>query len=163
MMKNILYVFDNLEFGGGERVFAQLINRLSDKRYKIMVACFQTGAFIEKIEGSGAQIQPVDMRNRFNFGVILQLSNLIKKERVDIVHSQGARADFFARMAAKLAGAPIVISTVPMPVEGFDVHPMKKFIYIVPTNNFFRFFSTGTFPCSSSISFRLYFFLFLFL
>jgi glycosyltransferase involved in cell wall biosynthesis len=131
MMKNILYVFDNLEFGGGERVFAQLINRLSDKRYKIMVACFQTGAFIEKIEGSGAQIQPVDMRNRFNFGVILQLSNLIKKERVDIVHSQGARADFFARMAAKLAGAPIVISTVPMPVEGFDVHPMKKFIYIV--------------------------------
>lgn len=129
MRYNLLYVFDNLEFGGGERVFAQIINRLSGKKYKIMVACLPTGAFIEKIEGSGALIKPVDMRNRFNPGVILQLSRLIKKEKVDIVHSQGARADFFARMAAKLGGTPIVVSTVPMPVDGFDINPIRKLIY----------------------------------
>ena len=126
---NLLYVFDNLEFGGGERVFAQIINRLSGKKYKIMVACLPTGEFIEKIEGSGAQIKSVDMKNRFNPGVILQLSRLIKKEKVDIVHSQGARADFFARMAAKLGGTPIVVSTVPMPVDGFDINPIRKLIY----------------------------------
>ena len=129
MRCNLLYVFDNMEFGGGERVFAQIINRLSVKKYKIMVACLPTGTFIEKIEGSGTQIISVDMRNRFNPGVILQLSSLIKKEKVDIVHSQGARADFFARMAAKLAGAPNVVSTVPMPVEGFDVSPIRKIVY----------------------------------
>jgi glycosyltransferase involved in cell wall biosynthesis len=131
MKYNLLYVFDNMEFGGGERVFAQIINRLSDKKYKIMVACLPTGTFIEKIKGSEAQIKSFDMRNRFNFRVILQLSSLIKKERVDIVHSQGARADFFARIAAKLASAPNVVSTVPMPVEGFDVHPIRKLIYII--------------------------------
>jgi glycosyltransferase involved in cell wall biosynthesis len=96
-----------------------------------MVACLPTGTFIEKIKGSEAQIKSFDMRNRFNPGVILQLSTLIKKERVDIVHSQGARADFFARIAAKLAGAPHVVSTVPMPVEGFDVNPIRKLIYMV--------------------------------
>jgi Glycosyltransferase len=131
MRHNLLYVFDNIEFGGGERVFAQIINRLSGKKYKIMVACLPTGEFIEKIEGSGAQIKSVDMRNRFNPGVIWQLSSLIKREGVDIVHSQGARADFFARVAAKLAGAPVVVSTVPMPVEGFDVSPIRKLIYTV--------------------------------
>ena len=130
MRCNLLYVFDNMEFGGGERVFAQIINRLSDKKYKIIVACLPTGTFIEKIKGSKAQIKSFDMRNRFNPGVILQLSSLIRKERVDIVHSQGARADFFARIAAKLAGAPNVVSTVPMPVEGFDVNPIKKLIYM---------------------------------
>lgn len=129
MRYNLLYVFDNMEFGGGERVFAQIINRLSGERYKIIVACLPTGAFIEKIEGNGAEINSVDMRNRFNPGVILQLSGLIKKEKVDIVHSQGARADFFARVAAKLASVPIVISTIPMPVEGFDVRPIRKLIY----------------------------------
>lgn len=129
MRHNLLYVFDNLEFGGGERVFAQIINRLSDEKYKIVVACLPIGAFIEKIKGRKAQIKSIDMRNRFNPGVILQLACLMKKENVDIVHSQGARADFFARMAAKLAGAPIVVSTVPMPVEGFDVNPIRKFIY----------------------------------
>ncbi len=131
MRYNLLYVFDNMEFGGGERVFAQIINRLPVKKYKIIVACLPEGAFIEKIMGSGAQIRPVDMRNRSNPGVIFQLVGLMKNERIDIVHSQGARADFFARMAAKLASAPIVISTVPMPVEGFDVNPIRKFIYKV--------------------------------
>ena len=130
MRCNLLYVFDNMEFGGGERVFAQIINRLSDKKYKIIVACLPTGTFIEKIKGSEAQIKSFDMKNRFNLRVILQLSSLIRKERVDIVHSQGARADFFARIAAKLAGAPNVVSTVPMPVEGFDVNPIKKLIYM---------------------------------
>ncbi len=131
MRCNLLYVFDNMEFGGGERVFAQIINRLSGKKYKIMVACLPTGAFIEKIKGSGVQIKSVDMRNRFNPGVILRLAGLMKRERVDIVHSQGARADFFARIAAKLAGVPFIVSTVPMPVEGFDVNPIRKFIYMI--------------------------------
>jgi len=131
MRCNLLYVFDNMEFGGGERVFAQIINRLSEKKYSIMVACLPTGAFIEKVKRSGVQVKSVDMRNRFNLGVILQLAGLMKRERVDIVHSQGARADFFARMAAKLAGVPVVVSTVPMPVEGFDVNPIRKLIYMV--------------------------------
>jgi glycosyltransferase involved in cell wall biosynthesis len=131
MRYNLLYVFDNLEFGGGERVFAQIINRLSGERYKIMVACLPTGAFIEKIEGNEVEVKSVDMRNRFNPGVILQLADLMKRENVDIVHSQGARADFFARIAAKLSGVSIVVSTVPMPVEGFDVNPIKKLIYII--------------------------------
>ena len=32
-------------------------------------------------------------------------------------------------MAARLSGTPIVVSTVPMPVEGFDVNPIRKLIY----------------------------------
>ncbi len=131
MRCNLLYVFDNMEFGGGERVFAQIINRLSGKKYKIMVACLPTGAFIEKIKGSEVEVKSVDMRNRFNPRVVLQLADLMKRENVDIVHSQGARADFFARMAAKLSGVSIVVSTVPMPVEGFDVNPIRKLIYMV--------------------------------
>ena len=129
MRYNLLYVFDNMEFGGGERVFAQIINRLSIERYRIIVACLPTGAFIEKIKGSGVQIKSVDMRKRFNPGVIFQLADLMKNEKIVIVHSQGARADFFARMAARLSGTPIVVSTVPMPVEGFDVNPIRKLIY----------------------------------
>lgn len=130
MRYNLLYVFDNMEFGGGERVFAQIINRLSIERYRIIVACLPTGAFIEKIKRSGVQIKSVDMRKRFNPGVIFQLADLMKNEKIVIVHSQGARADFFARIAAKLARAPIVVSTVPMPVEGFDVNPLRKLIYM---------------------------------
>ena len=131
MRHNLLYVFDNLEFGGGERGFVQIINSLNRTKYKIMVACLPTEVFVEKVKGDEVQINSVDMRNRFNPMVILRLVNLMKRENVDIVHSQGARADFFARMSAKLAGAPIVISTVQMPVEGFNVSTIKRLIYIL--------------------------------
>lgn len=131
MKHNILYIIDNLEFGGGEMVFSQLINRLCRDKYKVTVACLPTGIFMERIKGSGASIKPVDMSNKFNFKVILQMVNLMKEQNIDIVHSQGARAEFFSRLAAKLAGVHIIVSTVAMPVEGFDVNPIKKFIYTV--------------------------------
>jgi glycosyltransferase involved in cell wall biosynthesis len=48
---------------------------------------------------------------------------------IDLVHSQGARADFFARLAGRTAGVPHIVSTVQMPVEGFKVGPFRKKIY----------------------------------
>ncbi len=39
MKYNILYVIDNLEFGGGERGFLQLAAGLGKDKYRIYVAC----------------------------------------------------------------------------------------------------------------------------
>ena len=130
MKCRILYVIDNTEFGGGERLFAQLISRLPRDRYRITVACAPGGIFEEKIKGSGALLEPIDMRNRFNPGIILRLVNIVKREKIDIVHSQGGRADFFARIVARLAKVPVLISTIQMPVEGYDVNPVKKSVYV---------------------------------
>ena len=55
---------------------------------------------------------------------------IMRKENIHIVHSQGGRAEFFARMAAKLAKIPKVVSTVAMPVEGYDVSPIRKAAYV---------------------------------
>ena len=46
------------------------------------------------------------------------------------LHSQGARAGFFTRVAVKTAGRSHLVSTVQMPVEGYDVNPVKKSIYV---------------------------------
>ena len=150
MRYNLLYVFDNLEFGGGERGFVQIINSLNRTRYKIMVACLPTEVFIEKVKGNEVQINSVDMRNRFNPMAILRLVNLMKREDVDIVHSQGVRADFFARMAAKLARVPVVVSTVQMPVEGFNVNTIKKVIYTA-LNRFSEHFVDGFIVVSDAL------------
>ena len=38
MRAKLLFVIDNLEFGGGERVFAQVINGLPPENYEIYLA-----------------------------------------------------------------------------------------------------------------------------
>jgi glycosyltransferase involved in cell wall biosynthesis len=55
---------------------------------------------------------------------------MVRKHHIDILHSQGARADFFCRLAAKLARFPRHVCTIAMPVEGFDVPRWKKMIYL---------------------------------
>jgi glycosyltransferase involved in cell wall biosynthesis len=125
----ILYVIDNIEFGGGERGFAQLTNWLPRNRYVVSVACLPGGVFEKKIEGSGVESIFLDLRNRFNPINIFRLANVMRKKRIDIVHSQGARADFFARIAARIAGVSHILCTIAMPVEGFDVGLLQKKIY----------------------------------
>ena len=38
MKRKLLFVIDNLQFGGGERVFSQLINGLSPDKYDLFLA-----------------------------------------------------------------------------------------------------------------------------
>jgi glycosyltransferase involved in cell wall biosynthesis len=125
-----LFVIDNINFGGGERAFAQIINSLDREKFEVFTACSPKGLFVEKIRQS-AQVIPFDLNNRFNLIKIYELSKAIRRHSIAIVHTQGARADFFGRIAARLSGVPRIISTVATPVEGFDVNPVKKAIYVM--------------------------------
>jgi len=129
MKKRILYVIDGIEFGGGERVFAQLLNGLPEDRFEPYLASAPNDAFLKNIKSKNLVFYPVDFSNRFNPLPLMRLYRIVKSQRIDIVHSQGARADFFARIAAKLAKVPIIISTVQMLVEGYNVGYLKRFLY----------------------------------
>lgn len=128
MRTKILYVIDNLEFGGGERGFAQLAGALRD-RYEILIACQPGGLLGERLKQLGVQIRPLDFRRQVSASRIVRLFEIIRAEEVHLVHSMGARADFSARIAASLAGAPVVVSTIAMFVEGYDTSPAKRALY----------------------------------
>jgi glycosyltransferase involved in cell wall biosynthesis len=128
MKKKILFVIDNIEFGGGERVFLQLATGLRDQ-FQVFVASMPGGTFQEGLNNLGLSLFPVDMTRQLTWNPIRQLKNIIRNEKIDLLHSQGTRADFFARIAGKLSSIPHIICTVTMPVEGFDVGPIRKGIY----------------------------------
>ena len=127
----ILYVIDNIEFGGGERVFSQIIRGLNKERFSVFVASNPGGIFEKKIMEAGVKIDPLDMTHRYNIGTISQLKKIIKTRDVQIVHSQGGRADFFSRTAARIANVPIIISSMAMLVEGYDVSILRKGLYVL--------------------------------
>lgn len=130
MKCNILYVIENIEFGGGERVFSQIIRGLNKERFNVFVASNPGGIFEKKLTEVGIKINPVHMTNRYNLGTISRLKKIIKTKEVQIVHSQGGRADFFARIAARISNVPIIISSMAMLVEGYDVSILRKGLYV---------------------------------
>jgi glycosyltransferase involved in cell wall biosynthesis len=129
MTHKILYVIDNLEFGGGERGFLQIIRGLNKKNFSINVAANPGGIFEKKVCETGTPFYPISFENRFNLSSIRNLRNLIKAKNFDIIHSQGARADFFCRISVSMKNKPYLISTVQMPVDGFNIAVIRKRIY----------------------------------
>jgi glycosyltransferase involved in cell wall biosynthesis len=129
MRLKLLFVIDNLQFGGGERVFAQIIKGLPPDKYEISLASCPGEKLHQAIETRQIHFYPTDFSKKLNFTLIQTLSRIIKKNEINVVHGQGVRAEFYARLASRLAGKSKYISTIAMPVEGFDVGPIRKKIY----------------------------------
>ncbi len=129
-LKSVLYVIDNLEYGGGERGFAQLVRGLGAEGWAVTVAARPGGPFEAAVRAEGAPFVALDMRRSRALVTALRLRGLVRDRGFGIVHSQGARADFITRAA--LLGLPDVanVCTVQMPVEGFDVGPARRRLYL---------------------------------
>jgi len=124
----ILFVIDGHEFGGGERVFLQLASGLKG-RFEVSFASMPGGRLEGELKSLGVNFYPVEMKRRISCKSVLRINEIIRNEQIDLVHSQGARADFFARIAGRMAGIPHNLCTIAMPVEGFDIKPLRKMIY----------------------------------
>jgi glycosyltransferase involved in cell wall biosynthesis len=127
---SVLFVIDGIEFGGGERVFLQLIQGMPRSRFTVQVATSH-GDFFETLKRLGVIVHPIDFGVKVSFRNIYILSKIIRDNQVDIVSSQGARTEFYARLGAKLFPSnAMVVSTIATPVEGYDTGLLKKSIYL---------------------------------
>ena len=106
---SILFVIDGLEFGGGERVFLQLARGFRGD-HDVCVATTPGGVFDREVRALGMHVFPVDMGQRFSLRPVCQISKILRDRKIDLVHSQGARADFFARVAVRKASSHMTVS-----------------------------------------------------
>ena len=129
----VLFVIENERFGGGEKAFSQLIRGLDKSRFEVYAACLADASlpgpapFLRAIEGH-AKVINLDLRRLVSPGAFFALKKLIRENGIRVVHSQGARADFYARPAARAACA-YSVSTMATPVEEYDVPPARKALY----------------------------------
>lgn len=131
---DILYVIENECYGGGERAFAQVINGLNKEKYAVHAACLPGSAgpaselFAEAIGGS-AELVPFDLRSLISPLNVFRLAGIIREKKIRLIHSQGSRANFYARAAARIAGGASLVCTIAAPVEEYNIGPFKKIIY----------------------------------
>lgn len=129
---NILYVLDNERFGGGERALAQLMNGLDRSRFGVFAACL-TGTpgskpFVGAVSSS-ARVEHFDLRRLVSFSAAPALRRIVRGNAIDVVHSHGPRADFYARLAVRGLKDIRLVSTVATPVEEYDIGPLRKLLY----------------------------------
>jgi len=91
------------------------IKNLQREGYEISAVC-SPGKWIKEIEENGIKVKTIEMKRKISpisdLIALIRLIFFFKREKFDIVHTHTPKAGFLGQLAAKIAGVPIIISTV---------------------------------------------------
>lgn len=117
-------------YGGGERYLELLFDRLDRARYRGLLICPEPGPFVGRMKERGVDTQLVHLAPLFNPMALWRLTRLLARERVTILQTHGARANFYGRIAGRLAGVPVIISTVHNSLKDYEVRSLTRGLYM---------------------------------
>lgn len=90
--------------------------------------------FRDEIEMTGAKVVNIPIARNVNpiydLVSLWRLFSFIKKEKYQIVHTYTTKAGFLGRLAARLAGTPIIIHNILEPAHNSARNPLLKMFYI---------------------------------
>src|SRR5205823_3693333 len=89
------------------------------------------GRFAEALRARGIPVTVIDLTGLVSARALIALVRHFRGTRPDLVHTAGARASFYGRVAARLAGVPAVISSVHTTIADYDVPRWRRRVYLV--------------------------------
>ena len=119
----ILEVIRQGQIGGGESHLLDLIYFLDKNRFEPVCLSFSDGEMIAKLKQMGIRCHVIDSQKPFDIQVQKHVRQLIKKERIQIVHAHGSRAASNVLYAAKQMHVPFVYT-----VHGWSFHDDQSII-----------------------------------
>lgn len=109
----ILHLFVTLPVGGAENLLLSILRKLDPQRFSSVVCCIgERGVLGEQVMAMGFPLTELHLLNKGGMDrhVVPALVDLIRRERIDLVHSHLYHANFYGRLAARKAGVPAVAS-----------------------------------------------------
>ena len=107
----VLFLIDELDIGGTEQQLLELVRRLDRQKYLPMVCCFRPGRIADEIAASGVRMFRLRKRAKIDPRLIYALWRLMRRERIDLIQTYLFTANTWGRLAAILAGVPLIVSS----------------------------------------------------
>jgi len=146
---NVLQFITPVGFYGAEMWILALAKALDPKKIYCQLSVTKESEdqhleIYNRFKSLGLDARQIKMNGRFDPRVIVELSRLIKKNKVDIIHTHGYKSDILGLIAARLSG----IKAVSTP-HGFEnvkdvklqffirlgCYALRKFDYVAPLSD----------------------------
>lgn len=108
----IIYIIEQLGKGGAERQLFELLKGINKYRYKpIVVSLTQGGYWYERIRKLDIEIIQLPRIGHLDFSRLIKLVKLFRIKKPVIAHTFMFTANSYGRIAALIAGIPIIIAS----------------------------------------------------
>jgi glycosyltransferase involved in cell wall biosynthesis len=109
---HVMQVIWSLGLGGAEQMVIALARGMDRQQYRVSVCCLNgEGTFAAALAAEGISVVAMHKRPKLDLGLPLRLARLMRRERVAVVQTHLWSSNFWGRLAAALAGVPVVIVT----------------------------------------------------
>ncbi len=106
----IAFCITDLNVGGAERMFVELVTRLDRHRWEPRAFCLSgPGVLVEKLTAHGISVTCLDAKSIRSLGVLRRLAAELKRFQPAILQCFLFHANFVGRLAAWRVGVPIVV------------------------------------------------------
>lgn len=110
-MEKILFVIQQLGFGGAQRQLFYLLQKLDRSRYEPMLCVLEAGEVIPEFHSLRLPIIRLKRHlRRYDISRFFHLLGLIRQDRPHLLHAFLGVANFYAGLASLLTGIPLIIS-----------------------------------------------------
>lgn len=108
----VCHVITGFDTGGAERVLMQTVRRLDPKRFESLIVSLRPyGPLSAEASQLGVDVVHLNMWRRPGPVTLWRLGALLRRRRVDIVHAYLYDASLAVRVAGRLVGVPVVLTS----------------------------------------------------
>ncbi len=111
MIRRVLFVIGSAAIGGAEELMCLLVRGLTRAGHVCVLICPASGPMAARYREAGAEVSLVP-HQLLHPAAIWRIARLIRQHRIDVVHTCLYASDVAGLFAARLAGAPRIISHV---------------------------------------------------
>jgi len=105
------YVIWSLGLGGAEQVVMQLASGMARRGHAVMIVTLNdAGVFARRMTAQGIDVVAMGKQRRYDWSLLWRLRAVFRRHRLDVVHTHLWGANCWGRVAAWLAGVPLVVA-----------------------------------------------------
>jgi len=132
---NILYLHETSILGGAENSLINLVSKLDKNKFQPFFICPQEGSFVDELRKLNIEIDLVKFPhlkslNLFRiYNTTRKIKEIVKKRKIDLIHSSGVGTNFLGAISARLSHVPIIWHARNLLCEGmWDIDNFFSFL-----------------------------------
>jgi glycosyltransferase involved in cell wall biosynthesis len=109
---HVLQLIDGLNIGGAEILLRDLSVGLAQRGFRVSIGYSTPGPLAQDLQDLGLPVTRLPRLMRIDPILFGGMIRLMRKDPPQIVHTHLFKSDFHGRLAARIAGVPVVVSTL---------------------------------------------------